>query len=129
MPIPGWFIASFWGLALVVSFLLGIFCFYVHVITVPDDYPLAARIQQWWFNFTGALFGWTALWCLVLRVWSVWRVSSPSGRPMLSDVFLALVAFVGISGYLPYAVKGILDGLQDLALEALKKLAEKASGG
>jgi hypothetical protein len=122
MPIPWWGVASFWGVAVMVSFLLGRFCFEVHVITVPDKYPLAARMEQWWFNFIGALFGWAALWCLVLRIRSAWRLSPPSGRPTFLDLGLAFVAFVGISGYLPYAVKGVLDVLRDLALEALRKL-------
>jgi hypothetical protein len=127
MPIPCWLIASFWGLAVVVSGLLGIYCFEVHFVD-EGKYPRAARIQQRWFNFLGSIFGWGALWCLVRRFWPVWSLSSSSGQPTFSDFGLAFVAFVGISGYLPYAVDGAIKVLHTIALEALKKLGVKVTG-
>src|SRR5271165_5990718 len=81
MPIPYWFVASFWVPALAVSILLGVFCQSVHGVKFSTR---AVRIQQVWFNSIGAFIGWVALWCLVRRAWGVWRVAS-SGQATWSD--------------------------------------------
>jgi hypothetical protein len=111
MSIPCWLIALFWSLALVVSFLLGWFCLEVHNIRVPEGYPRAARNHQRWFNFIGALVGWIALWCLVRRAWCVWWACSSLGQAGWSDFVLGFVAFVGISGYFPYATMTTVDAI------------------
>jgi hypothetical protein len=129
MPIPGWVIATFWGSAVVVSGLLGYFCLEVHNVKVPEEYPRAARIHQRWFNFTGSLAGWVALWCLVRRAGGVSWFSSSSGQATGSDFALAFVAFVGVSGYLPYATMGAVKALETLVAEALKRARELLTGG
>jgi len=128
MPIPCWFVASFGVLALVVSGLLGVFCLEVHNMPDRERYSPSRRYHQWWFNFVGSLFGWAALWCLVRRVWGVWFFSSSSGQATVSDFALGFVAFVGVSGYLPYATMGAVNALQTLVAEALKRALELVTG-
>ncbi len=128
MAIPCWFITSFGVLALISSSLLGFFCIEAHNIKVPEGYPRAARNHQRWFNFTGSLAGWLALWCLVRRAAGVWWLSSSSGQASVSDFALGLVAFVGVSGSLPYATMGAIHALQALVGEALKRALELVTG-
>jgi hypothetical protein len=117
MPIPFWFVASFWGLALVVSILLGVYCREVHEIK-STELSGTRLVQQIWFNSIGALFGWAALWCLVRRAWhAAWLCSSSTGTATLSDFALGFVAFIGVSGYLPYATMGAVNYVLKRALE------------
>ncbi|MFN0315332.1 MAG: hypothetical protein ACKVQA_09875 [Burkholderiales bacterium] len=75
-----------------------------------QDKKLAWKIHQFWLNLAGSIVGWAALWAAtggtLLTV-----------HPTLSitDAVLLLIAFVGITGYLPYAVVGLLQGLVALA--------------
>ena len=88
----------------------------------------ATRNHQRWFNFTGSLFGWAALWCFVRSSWSVWRLSAPASHATSSDFALGFVAFVGISGWLPYATMGALDALRTLVEKALNRALELLTG-
>jgi hypothetical protein len=126
MPIPCWFVESFAVSAVLVSILHGCFCFEVHGLK-RSDFSWPSLIQQGWFNFVGSLFGWAALWCLVRRAWSVWGVSSSSGQATISDFGLGFVAFVGISGYLPYTTMGAVDAIRAFIAEALKRLLDLAT--
>jgi len=128
MHIPYWFVYSFGALALLVSVPHGCFCFEVHGLK-RADFSWPALIQQGWFNFVGSLFGWAALWCLVRRGWYVWGVSSSSGQATVSDFVLGFVAFVGISGYLPYTTMGAVDALRAFVVEALNRLLNLAAKG
>ena len=129
MEVPGWFEIAFWSVAVVVSLFLGFFCFAIHGLD-RKSYKLPAKIQQVWLNFVGALVGWMALWFLVRQWWGAW--SLPSLYPEVpvhwtwADFGLALVAFVGISGYLPYAVIGAIQSsvalIRSLLQSALKWL-------
>src|SRR6516165_1282501 len=104
MEVPRWFEIVFWSLAIVVSLFLGFFCFAIHGLD-RGSFKWPARIQQVWLNFLGGLVGWIALWFLVRQWWGAW--SLPSLYPDVpvhwtwADLGLALVAFVGVSGYLP----------------------------
>jgi hypothetical protein len=46
----------------------------------------------------------------------------------VSDFALGFVAFVGVSGYLPYATMGAVNALQTLVAEALKRALELVTG-
>jgi hypothetical protein len=48
--------------------------------------------------------------------------SSSSGHATVSDFALGFVAFVGVSGYLPYATMGAINALQAFIADALKRL-------
>jgi hypothetical protein len=109
MAIPVWFEIVFWSFALAVSAFLGGLCYEVHRLYRQDKWP--REIQEMWLNFVGAIAGWIALWLLVRQWWGIWWVASVPPVPIhlsVSDYVLGLVAFVGISGYLPYTVIGSL---------------------
>ncbi len=74
--------------------------------------PWAWHIHQFWFNFLGCGIGWCVAWLLTLRLWGNVLDFHP-----WSDLGLILVAFIGITGHLPYAISGILSGLKLLALK------------
>ena len=63
--------------------------------------PLA-RIAQRWLNFVGSIFGWAALFVVIERL----RRDVPNLGVGDAVVMLVatLVAFLGITGYLPYAI-------------------------
>jgi hypothetical protein len=110
MTIPAWFEVAFWSIAVIVSGFLGWFCFEIHGLN-RSSYNRPASVQQVWLNFVGAFVGWIALWFLVRQWWGVWRLPSApavSVQMTVSDFALALTAFVGISGYLPFTVIGAI---------------------
>lgn len=126
-PIPYCFVILFWAAALVVSGTLGYFCLEAHGLP-KEKLSSAVRNHQRWFNFTGAFVGWVALWCLVRRGWGVWRLPSSSGQLTWSDFALGFVAFVGVSGYLPYGTKSTLDALRELAVKTLDRVLKLMTG-
>jgi len=79
-----------------------------------DNRPWAWWVHQFWFNFVGSLFGWAALWFLARKVWLCISTSCPAQLD-LSDGLAIFMAFVGITGHLPYAVAGVLQGIRELA--------------
>lgn len=96
----------YWAVALIVSGLIG-----WHALTIFSVEPTSTPHlwQQRLTNFAGALIGWVALWVLGLRfsgclsgggcataTWGGW------------DLFGAFIAFIGISGYLPFTVIGLI---------------------
>ncbi len=114
--IPCWFISVFWTVAFLASLFHGFYCFEVHGIKDKAKYHIAALIQQWCFNFIGSLFGWIALWLLVRRCGGLSSFLSYSpATERWSDFALAFVAFVGISGYLPFATITNIRNVRELA--------------
>jgi len=75
--------------------------------------PLPKRLHQHWLNFAGSIFGWAALIVVIERLHDVSRLG-------VWDVAATLVAFWGVTGYLPYVLlQVILPNLRDI----LKKLS------
>lgn len=117
----------FWAIALGWSVFYACSCFAAFLVDTPGAEEVLGKfghkkrlwyVHQWWFNFVGSIAGWFALWiCLTRNRESTSQISA-------SDVGLGFVAFVGITGHLPYAIAGILDGLHDVAKAGLDKLAE-----
>src|SRR5690242_11582128 len=97
-----WLHWAYAALALVASLGCGLFCFEIHGIAVPPR-TSATYAHQAWFNFLGALVGWVAAWPVLSNV-----VACAQGgcAPVVSWSMagLAALAFVGVTGYLPYAV-------------------------
>jgi len=126
MTIPSWFEVAFWSVAFIVSGFLGGFCFEIHSLN-RSSYKWPASAQQVWLNFVGAFVGWIALWFLVRQWWGVWRLPSTPVAPLqmtASDFGLALTAFVGISGYLPFTVVGAIQTFVALINKVVGRLAE-----
>jgi hypothetical protein len=107
MPLPPCFEVAFWSFAGVVTAFLGWFCFEIHDLN-RAEYRGSKLAQQVWLNVVGALAGWVALWFLVLRWWGVRGLSAASVQLTASDFVLALTAFIGVTGYLPYLVVGFV---------------------
>ncbi len=78
----------------------------------------AWRFHQFWFNFVGSVSGWVALWFVVRSVWMCLSQRCLP-EPGIWDATIAAVALVGITGYLPYTMMGVLERLQGLANRAL----------
>jgi hypothetical protein len=104
MTIPVSFEVAFWSVAFIISGFLGWFCFEIHNLS-QSSYKWPAFIQQVWLNFIGAIVGWTAVWLLV-RQW--WTIPPATARMTVSDLGLALTAFIGVTGYLPFTVIGAI---------------------
>ncbi len=103
MIIPTSFEYAYWAVALIVSLFLGFGCFSVHGAN-KEGSDWVWRAGQVWLNFVGAFVGWIALWFLARQWWGVWQVPSDPAKSVqltLSDIGLALTAFIGITGYLP----------------------------
>ena len=71
------------------------------------------KIHQYWLNFVGSAVGWCCLWFVGLKV--VGHISSGTdpeiGWPYAC---VALVAFVGITGYLPFTVVKLVNSVGGL---------------
>lgn len=112
---PSAFSIPFWAIGLLFSLFYGWKA--CDAFGVPTtDKPWAWRLHQFWFNFLGSLLGWAAAWFLARRTWHCLAVACPAQIDW-SDATLIAVAFVGVTGHLPYAIAGVLQGIKDLALK------------
>jgi hypothetical protein len=91
--------AVFWLVAGVASTLYSVFAFRIHGVPLPEH--VSARRHQHWFNFAGSLTGWFALW--VLAPWNCLAAPCSAGSMTWGHFGLGVVAFLGITGYLPLA--------------------------
>jgi hypothetical protein len=72
------------------------------------------RFHQWWLNFLGSVSGWIASWFLLHKILSASHSpATVSIQP--SDIGLFFLAFVGVTGFLPFSVVSVLQGLRDIA--------------
>ena len=70
------------------------------------------KFHQFWLNFAGSVTGWLILWVAIRRV-NIVLGSSQAFK--MSDFILFLVAFVGITGFLPLSVVSFIQGIRDIA--------------
>lgn len=80
---------------------------------------LAWWVHQVWFNFAGAFVGWTAAWVVGRKLWTCLPNCCDTTLLKWPDAALAFLAFVGITGHLPFATMGLIQGIVDLAKSAL----------
>ncbi|MCJ7448233.1 MAG: hypothetical protein MUO72_11100 [Bacteroidales bacterium] len=75
--------------------------------------PKGARlIQQLFLNFLGSFVGWVMLWIVLPNL--IKSVGSPSLEKFTAtDILLIIVAFIGITGYLPAALVRLAMNLKD----------------
>jgi len=85
-------------------------------------YPPAWWWHQRWLNFLGALVGWLALWFLG-RKYVGCLFSACTAAPEAWDVIAALIAFVGVTGFLPGTVVSFLSSFSALAARLAELLA------
>ena len=82
------------------------------------DMPPALKFHQFWLNFLGSIVGWLMLWVALRRLGFV--IASPDHPLKVSDFILLLVAFIGVTGYLPFAIL--------TSVQAIKELISKIPG-
>ena len=117
MAIEGWTAVIYWVVALVASGLYGwhaVAIFKAHIAERGEQPPRAWWWHQRWLNFLGALVGWLALW-LLLRKFLGCVFGDCVATVGAWDVVGALVAFVGVTGYLPGTVVSLVSGVGGLA--------------
>jgi len=101
----------FWFIALVASGLLGWKA--VEIFTdvakkeKKEQPPPSWWWQQRWFNFLGSIVGWAALRVLIRRYWT-YILGGCAADPNLWNLLAGFIAFVGVTGYLPYTVYGLI---------------------
>ena len=86
----------YWILAIFSSLFVTYFAPQIHGLKPWKDHSWPQRISQWILNFLGSVVGWIALAYFIFS-----RVQSGTAIE-LTDLIILLVAFYGITGYLPY---------------------------
>jgi len=92
----------YWVAATLASALYGLFATDALEVSEDDKKKIKEngplRWHQRWLNFLGSLAGWSLAYVVLRHSWS-------AGDFRLSDLPLAFLAFVGMTGHLPYVVK------------------------
>jgi hypothetical protein len=119
-PLIHWPLA-FWGIAVVFSLCFGIYAVRIFVSQEQTKKDWTWWFYQGWFNFAGAITGWSALYLLIVK----FGRNYPDSVNQLTflDLVIVLIAFIGITGHLPYAVMGLITSLADLFAKALEKVS------
>ena len=113
MTLPLWFNIIFLNIAIFFSSFYGLKAFEIFQVNTVDK-PRSWKIHQIWFNFSGSIAGWIALWLLIRKILHC-IMSSSFNTVDISDSMLFLLAFIGITGHLPYTIAGIIESLKELA--------------
>ncbi len=79
----------------------------------------AWHVHQFWLNFCGSVAGWAALWFIIQKVAAL-VASRATAAPQWSDAALFFLAFLGVTGYLPFAIM--------TSVQAIKELISKIPG-
>jgi len=88
----------------------------------PHDDPSPGKrsaiwfVHQYWLNAFGAVVGWVATFVLMKR-YGDGDLTFSAG-----EFLLAVVAFLGLVGHLPFTVAGIAVAIRDLAKKILEKV-------
>ena len=93
----------------------GFFCFEALGLTHQKPTDTVALWHQYLLNFMGAAVGCGASWLL-------WRHWPNDGQPTWPQVGLALAAFVGLTGYMPWTIVGLTNIPGEVAKAIIKKL-------
>ena len=79
----------------------------------------ARYLHQFWLNFGGSVVGWVALWIITQKLAAI-LAAPETAAPQWSDAALFFLAFLGITGYLPFAII--------TSVQAIKELISKVPG-
>jgi len=71
------------------------------------------KVHQFWLNFSGSFTGWLALWVVIPRVVTC-VIEACAPELSVSDVALFFVAFVGVTGFLPTAIIGLVLSIKEV---------------
>jgi hypothetical protein len=115
--IPCWFEILFWSAAFLGS---GFYGWCAVEIFLPLEVTLQTadlrkhkekcswRVHQRWLNFAGSMVGWWCLWVVGVKVWPFWPFVIASESLTWGDAGLAFVAFLGVTGFIPYAATTLI---------------------
>jgi hypothetical protein len=110
----GFFNVPFFLTGLVLSLFHGIMATNIFVADKDkSDRSGAWYFHQFWLNFCGSVAGWTALWFIVQKIALVLALPA-TAAPQLSDIALFFLAFLGVTGYLPFAILTTVGGIKEL---------------
>ena len=79
----------------------------------PNSFKGARLFHQRWLNFLGSAAGWLCLWFVVAKLW-LYVSNGDREEFSWSYAALALIGFVGVSGYLPFTVVTIVNSIGTL---------------
>jgi hypothetical protein len=82
------------------------------------------QIHQFWFNLVGSAAGWLLGWTLLPRFLGCVIGPNQTCETSAGDALVMLVALVGITGHLPYATAGLLDGIREIGTKAIEKFLD-----
>jgi hypothetical protein len=118
-------IVAYWLVALVASALYGWKA--VEIFTdVPNHKgkpPSAWWWHQRWLNFAGSVVGWVALWVVGKKLLPCF-LTECAAEPSIWLALSTFIAFVGVTGYLPFTVVGLVSGASVLASKAADVVKE-----
>jgi len=103
----------FWLLALALSLFHGLAFASVFSMSTSGK-GWAWKLHQFWLNFLGSLVGWIAFWFLFRSVIECAEGSCPFQFGW-TDVGMFFLAFLGVTGYVPFTVIGLASGVKELA--------------
>jgi len=92
-----------------------------------NDAEKFGKYRKWhkrWFNFLGSIIGWIALWMLLPKpICDILRTIE-NGTPdiSLSNILLFFLFFIGVTGYLPVTIVGVVLSIGELFQKAIDRL-------
>jgi len=86
--------------------------------------PSSWRFHQFWLNFLGAAVGWLAAWALLGSVLEC-NSSKCTLSVAPSAIALFFLAFLGVTGYLPAALVGLVGGISELVSKLIALIGGK----
>ena len=90
---------------------------------------LSWKIHQFWLNFLGSALGWTILYYLLKRVDYLEKLGRNDYYYDISflDIFSVFIAFVGITGFLPMTIVGLINSISTLAQKIIETIGKYIS--
>jgi cbb3-type cytochrome oxidase subunit 1 len=76
------------------------------------------KFHQFWLNFIGSLTGWISLLVIYPRIFDCIQ-NNQVYSIRLADILLFFLSFIGITGYLPMTIVGVIQGLKDIFAKVL----------
>lgn len=81
------------------------------------------KVHQFWLNFLGSLVGWIILYFLLKRI-DFLKGNNCSFVLSIRDFIYGLLAFIGITGYLPMTIVGLVNSVTSLAQKVIELLTK-----
>jgi hypothetical protein len=130
---PTWFFPAFITFASALSVFYAVFAVKIFLPALRRDNAdrRAHRalctwwVHQIWLNFLGSAVGWVCLWFVAVKLVPQFERAPDLVSFGWEHAALALVAFIGVTGYLPFTVVNLAVGLGTL----MKAVGEKVGGG